>query len=451
MLYNDEELKDMNNSSTEPLAGSDEKLAQISPKTVSQAVSKTSPQPEDDMIFASSYDISDDASVINQPNKKSAKKDPDLDIGDPKIKVKFDFDGEYQDIPEDRPLRMRREKRTGCIGGILYGAFIISISILLAALIWMGVVDVLGFGSDDEAVNVHVTEDMDLDDVVDMLFEAGVIRYRFLFRRYAEFSDAMEKITPGHYVLNRNFDYRAIVQGMRPRTGQRVETTVTIPEGFTLAQIFTLLDYSDVANADELWEAATYHDFGFSFLEDAELGDRLRLEGFLFPETYNFFKDSAPTQVINRLLREFDRRFTEEMELRAEEMGYSVRDIIIIASMIEREAGSDEERSRIAAVIYNRLNNWNPPMLQIDATINYAIAGTDIPFSIHLDSPFNSYIHPGLPPGPIANPGLASIMAALYPDNTNEYFYALNLEGTHNFFTNYADHRAFVNSPEFGG
>lgn len=411
------------------------------------------------------YDVSHDVSNINRPRKelftkKTALKDPitkpsddgsDLDIGNPNVKVNFDFDGEYLDVPEDNPLRPRREKRTGCIGGLLYGGFIISVSIVLAAMIWMGAVDVLGFGADDEAVNVTIHEGIELDDLLDILYEAGIIRYRFLFRWFAEFSGAMDKITPGSYILNRNFDYRAIVAGMTPRTGARVETTVMIPEGFTLSQIFVLLEDSGVASAADLWYVAETHDFNFSFLEDVPLDDRLRLEGFLFPETYNFFLNSNPTQVLNRFLREFNRRFTEEMTIRAEELGFSVREIIIIASMIEREAGSDEERSRIAAVIYNRLNNWNPPMLQIDATINYVIAGTDIPFSTALDSAFNTYLHPGLPPGPISNPGMASIMAALYPDNTNEFFYALNLEGTHNFFTNYADHRAFVNSDQFGG
>jgi UPF0755 protein len=119
--------------------------------------------------------------------------------------------------------------------------------------------------------------------------------------------------------------------------------------------------------------------------------------------------------------------------------------------MIERETADDDERPRIAAVIYNRLNNPNFPLLQIDATIHYAIAGTGIPFSTTLDSEFNTYLHEGLPPGPIANPGMPSIRAALYPEETNEYFYALNREGTHNFFTNYNDHMNFVNSDQYGG
>jgi UPF0755 protein len=238
---------------------------------------------------------------------------------------------------------------------------------------------------------------------------------------------------------------------MTPRAGVRVETTVTIPEGFTLAQIFELLEREEVAPAADLWEAATNHHFDFHFLDRSTLGDRLRLEGFLFPETYNFFKGSTPVQAISRMLREFNRRFSEEFVERAYDMGYTIHEIVTIASMIEREAGNDEERPRIAAVIYNRLYSPSFPFLQIDATIVYAIAGTGIPFSTRVDTPFNTYTHEGLPPGPIANPGLASIRAALFPASTNEFFYALNNYGTHNFFTNYNDHRNFVNSPAFGG
>ena len=119
--------------------------------------------------------------------------------------------------------------------------------------------------------------------------------------------------------------------------------------------------------------------------------------------------------------------------------------------MIEREAGDDEERPRIAAVIYNRLDSNDFPRLEIDATIHYAIARTDIPFSTELDHPYNTYMYEGLPPGPIASPGMASIRAALYPDTTNEYYYALNIHGTHNFFRTYAQHQDFVRSSEYGG
>jgi UPF0755 protein len=374
-----------------------------------------------------------------------------LDIGPEKFNVKFDFESAYKDVPEERPMRFRREKRTGCVGGILYGALVISISLLLASLMWMAAVDVLGFGAEDDQVNISVPASFAIEDITDMLYDAGLIKYKFLFNIYASFSNAEDKIIPGTYVLNRSFDYRALVQGMTARASVRVEITVTIPEGFTLSQIFTLLEDYGVCPASELWDAATNHNFDYSFLDKKTLGDRHRLEGFLFPETHNFYRNSTPVQVLTVLLREFNRRFTEEYTLRAEDMGYSVRDIIIIASMIEREAGDDEERPRIAAVIYNRLDSNDFPMLQIDATIHYAIAGTGRPFSTDIDTPYNTYLYEGLPPGPIANPGMASIRAALYPESTNEFYYALNKEGTHNFFRTRAQHEAFVNSNEYGG
>jgi len=315
----------------------------------------------------------------------------------------------------------------------------------------MATTDVLGFASEDEHVNVQVPPGFTMEGITDMLYEAGLIRYRALFSIYAEFSNAEDKISEGSYVLNKNFDYRALVQGMTARAGVRVETTVTIPEGLTLAQIFSLLDSEGVCSEEALWEAATNHEFNFHFLDPGTLGNRLRLEGFLFPETYNFYIDSTPTQAILRMLREFNRRFTEEYTERANDMGLSVHEIVIIASIIEREVRDDTERPRVAAVIYNRLENPNFPRLEIDATIHYAIAGTGIPFTTELDSEFNTYIHEGLPPGAISNPGMPSIRAALFPDSTNEYFYALNLYGTHNFFTNYNDHRNFVNSDAYGG
>ena len=405
------------------------------------------PEPKSPAVPDRSYDISPNGKVIRRPDA-----DQEANKSGKDFNVNFDFDNEYRDVPENRPLRIRREKRTGCIGGILYSAFVICASLILASLLWMATVDVLGFGADNESVNITVRDGFDLDEVTDTLYDAGLIKYKSLFNLYAGYSNSMKKITAGSYILNKNYDYRALVQGMTAREGVRVETTVTIPEGYTLAQIFNLLeDYGVVSSADDLWEAAANHDFKYDFLDKETLGDRLRLEGFLFPETHNFFIDSDPVQVLNKFLREFNRRFTDTYIERAEHLGFSVRDIINIAAMIEREAGSDEERPRISAVIHNRLRSKDFPFLQIDATINYAIAGTNRPFSTDLDNPYNTYTNKGLPPGPIANPGAESIRAALYPDSTNEYFYALNKDGTHNFFRTNAQLQTFVNGPQYGG
>ncbi|MCL2046062.1 MAG: endolytic transglycosylase MltG [Oscillospiraceae bacterium] len=383
---------------------------------------------------------------------ESAALEDDSSTGPTNFNVRFDFNRAYRDLPEAKPLRFRREKRSGLIGGLLYAVFVICISLVLASLAWLAATDVLGFGAMDEEVSIIVPRGFTLDEIIDSLYDSEVIKYKFLFNLYAGYSNAEGKISPGSYILNKNYDYRAIVYGLSASSRVLVETTVTIPEGYTLAEIFQRLEDYGVCYCDDLWEVATNNDFNFSFLDPETIGQRNRLEGYLFPETYNFYLDSSPTQVLNKFLNEFNYRYTELFYERAASMGYTTHEIITIASMIEREAGSDDERSRIAAVIYNRLNNSSQfPMLQIDATIYYAIAQLDIDFSTAYDSPYNTYINSGLPPGPISNPGIESITAALYPDTTNEYYYALTHQGTHKFSRTLAEHDAFVASPEYAG
>lgn len=380
-------------------------------------------------------------------NRPSEDKDDDFD-------VTFDFDGEYRDVPDNRPLRHRREKRTGCLGGVLYAVFIICICLLLASLLWLAATDVLGLGNEDEKVQVTVPEDFTIDGIADMLYEKGLIKYKFLFKMYADFSHVEEKkrIAPGTYELNKNYDYRALVGGMSAQSGKKVEVTVTIPEGYTMKQIFHLFEANKICTEKELWETAKNYDFEYDFLDKETLGEKYRLEGYLFPDTYTFYVGDKPTRAITKMLNNFKAKFKPEYVERAKELGYSVREIVIIASLIEKEAGNDDERDLIASVIYNRLKSKKYPRLEIDATIYYAIAETGGEFSTDLDSPFNTYKTEGLPPGPIANPGVASIRAALYPETTKYYFYALNKDKkSHSFFKDYESHSAFVRSDEYGG
>ena len=367
--------------------------------------------------------------------------------------ITFDFEKEYGDVPEERPMRQRREKRTGCIGGMLFSAFVICLSLLLASLAWLAATDLLGFGNSEEEVNVTVPENFTVDEIADLLHQNGLIKYPFLFKFYAKLSDVEEKqkISPGAYTLNTSYDYRALVYGMSAKSGIRVETEVMFPEGYTMLQMFTLLESAGVCPANELWDAATNYNFNYSFLDKETLGDKYRLEGYLFPDKYILYVGSTPQQAISKLLDNFDKKFTKAYRDRAEELGYSFREIITIASMIEREAGVDEDRDKIASVIYNRLNNNDFPHLQIDATIYYAIAGTDQKFSTAVDSPYNTYVCVGLPAGPISNPGITSIRAALYPATTKYYYYALHRGGHHEFFNSRAEHEAFVKSDNYGG
>jgi UPF0755 protein len=406
-------------------------------------------QEEDDGIRFRQYSP---AQLTNRPGSNSAPAPQPKGKGDD-FEVDFDFDGEYRDAPNkgQSPPPPRGTKKSGCFGGILYAVLLIAVSLLLASLLWLAATDVLGLGKEDERVQVTVPEGFTIDSISDTLYDDGLIRYKFLFKLYAGFSNAKDKISEGTYELNKNYDYRALVNGMNIHGGKRVEVDVTIPEGYTLQQIFELLDANNVCTKEELWEAAADYDFDYEFLDKSTLGDKHRLEGYLFPDTYSFYAGSTPESAISKMLTNFQNKFKAEYVARADALGYSISDIVTIASMIEKEAGDDSERDLIASVIYNRLKSSSFPYLQIDATIYYAISETGEAFSTDVDSPYNTYNHKGLPAGPISNPGIASIKAALYPKTTSYYYYALNKSKTHDFFKDAASFNAFISSDKYGG
>lgn len=397
-------------------------------------------------------------------------------LGDKNFDVDFDYEGEYEDA-DAKIVRRGKGRRLGCFGGILYFIFIICVSAVLACLGWMAATDVLGLGKGDMPVNVTVPKGWfsteireeeqedgtvtkktvsvaDIDKVADLLYDHDLIRYKWVFKIFSDFADADEKITAGTYVLNTNYDYRALIYGMNPKSGERVQLDVTIPEGYSIYQIVKLLDEKGICEEDELWDCLENYEFEYDFLDDSTLGDELRLEGYLFPDTYKFYMGDTPSRVIGKLLTNFDKKWTDAMQEKADKLGYTMEEVIIIASMIEKEAGNDEERDEIASVIYNRLKNPSAGTngyLQIDATIYYAISATGQTFSKELDDPYNTYKYPGLTPGPIGNPGMASIKAALDPANTGYYYYALGKDGVHHFFKTYDAHLNFINSDEYGG
>ena len=410
--------------------------------------------------------------------------DPD-DTGPSDFRVDFDFEGKYRNASDPMPLSIRREKKTGLVGGLLYGVFVICLGLIFGCLLWLGAQDVLALGHKDSEVTVAIpasafsekTEEItdeegnittetrtvcDLDTLADIMFDNGLIKYKALFKLYCRFSHADRKVGAGSYTLNTKYDYRAIVYGSMPGSATRVEVSVTIPEGYTLKRIFALLEEKEVCSAELLWETAATYDFDseYDFLTDIpDKGDQYRLEGYLFPDTYFFYTEDNPVRVIEKFLDNFEDKFSATYRERAAERGYSLRDVVIIASMIEREASSHEgERDQIASVIYNRISSSNFPYLQVDATILYGMARNgddDKKLDTAYESPYNTYLHTGLPPGPICNPGEASLRAALYPESTNYYYYALHKgDGTttwHEFFTNYDSFLAFVNSDDYGG
>ena len=355
--------------------------------------------------------------------------------------------------PERRPApqRRRRNKRSPLSNSMLYIVMVCAVSIVLAAVGWSLANDMLALNKDKVTATIVVDDENDFGSVVDQLKDNDIIKYKGLFRLFSALSGGSDKIAQGSYLVDTDMDYRAILNSLGSGSSSRVEVSVTIQEGLTVRQIFELLEKEGVSTVEKLNDMAANHDYAFSFLEDIPLGDPNRLEGYLFPDTYNFYMGEDPKYVINKMLVNFDSKVDDSMRQKIADKGYTIQELLAVASMIEKETDGTD-RTTIASVIYNRLNNpgaGTTGHLNIDATIQYVLPEGEIVSEedyYTVESPYNTYLNKGLPPGPIANPGLESIMAALNPESTNYYYYALGDDGVHHFFTSYSEHQAFLNS-----
>ena len=362
--------------------------------------------------------------------------------------------------PQSHHTRRRRRNPVLGLGGYLL--FVLLASAILAGVGWMLGSDFCAFNRGAmEKATVEVTAEDSVSTVAEKLHDAGLIKYKWFFKFYAGISHADRKIGIGTYELNTDMDYNALIQGMSNRnaTINADTVTVTIPEGYSVRQIVSLLAKYGVNSEDALLSAAERGSFDYSFLDSGKSGIA-RLEGYLFPDTYEFFVNEDPSHAICRLLDNFSQRMDDELMTQVEESGYSLEEILIIASLIEKETDG-KDRTNIASVIYNRLNNVGETYhkLEIDAAVIYGLgyangenyAGPLTQADLNKDTPYNLRMHEGLPPTPICNPGLASIRAALEPADTNYYFYALGKDGVHHFFKTYREHVNFVNSSQYGG
>lgn len=357
--------------------------------------------------------------------------------------------GARQSEEASRPRRRRR--RASPLGTLLYILFVLGVSGLLAGIGWITANDVLALNKQELTTMITITDGEDFGTIVNTLKDEGIIEYKFAFRVFSALSGAKDKIAAGTYALNTDMDYSAIINNMSSSSASRQQTTVTIPEGYTVEQIFQLLEDKGVSTVEKLNDMASTHDYAFSFLRELPLGDPTRLEGYLFPDTYNFYLGEDPLYVINKMLVNFDARLTDTLRQEISDKGKTIHEIIIIASLIEKETDGTDQ-GNIASVIYNRLNNPTAEtagFLNIDASIQYVLpAGRVVTQADYetVDSPYNTYLYKGLTPGPISNPGMAAIRAAMYPEKTGYYFYALGNDDLHHFFKTYPKFQEFLAS-----
>lgn len=291
---------------------------------------------------------------------------------------------------------------------------------------------------DKSYINVKIPESSSAGQVAAILKDMDLIHSKKAFLAYCRQNGFDNQLKAGHYQFSRSQSVQEIVQGIT--RGKVVNISFTIPEGYTVEQIGDLLVNQNICTAEE-WSQVVEQDYDFDFLEGVSTGTKNRLEGFLFPDTYYITEDIKAVQIVEMMLNKFSQVWEENFAEQARAQNISAYDTVILASMIEKEAMAGDERRTISGVIQNRLDKGM--LLQIDATVLYCLGqpkDTVTYADLEADSQYNTYQVIGLPPGPIACPGKASIEAALNPEEHSYYYYVSRGDGTHQFSRTYAEH-----------
>jgi len=291
---------------------------------------------------------------------------------------------------------------------------------------------------DKSCVDLIIPENSNARQVAAILKTNDLVYSETAFLTYVRKGGFDNKLLAGHYRFSRSQALKEIVDMIT--NGKVVNISFTIPEGYTVRQIEEMLVKKGIVTEEE-WAKAIKENYDYEFLKDIPLGVDNRLEGFLFPDTYLISEDTTAKQIINLILNNFKNVWEKEFAGQACTSNMNIKEIITLASLIEKEAMIDEERKTIAGVIVNRLEKGM--LLQIDATVLYCMSEHQdvVTYAdLEVDSYYNTYKYAGLPPGPIACPGRASIKAALNPEKHSYFYYCSRGDGSHCFSKTYAEH-----------
>ena len=336
-----------------------------------------------------------------------------------------------------------RGKGTPLQRKIVFG--IPALAILFVMVVVFVIIPLAGSSSytGERGVPVYFTvrPGMSVSEIGKELYERGIIDSEMKFWWTAKLNGFENKVKSGTFAMQ---------TGMTPRDaleilvyGNTVTIRFTIPEGFSVRDIAQRLDDEGLVKADAFISLAkTYRPY--PYVEEHE-NVRYAVEGFLFPDTYEINGEFDATRIMQMMAENFDRRLTKDMRDRAREMDLSIYELVTLASLVEKEAYHEEDRPIIAQIFLKRLRLGMP--LQADPTVQYLLDAPkeDLLYrDTEIESPYNTYQNVGLPPGPIASPGTASLMAVLHPADTNYLYFVADRNGNNYYATNYADHLALV-------
>ncbi|MDD5945637.1 MAG: endolytic transglycosylase MltG [Clostridia bacterium] len=293
----------------------------------------------------------------------------------------------------------------------------------------------------DTTVAVEIPKGASTRDIAKILKDNGIIKNELSFRLSSRLNDADGTYNYGTFYFTKDMSTDQIIKTLLTVTQAEESGRLTIPEGYTVKQIAALVDQLGIVSSDEFINEVNNGEFDYDFLEG--IPDReYRLEGYLFPDTYFLSGNETARDIIVMMLDRFGQVYNESVSSYVSSSGYTLDQLVTVASMVESEAKLDEERPTIAGVIYNRLEIDMP--LQIDSTVQYALSTKNevVTYTdLEVDSPYNTYKNKGLPVGPICSPGKASIEAAVNPEKHSYIYYVLKEQGgsEHTFTVSYDD------------
>lgn len=322
----------------------------------------------------------------------------------------------------------------------------------IASIWWVGsslyrMTDFAGPASEGPAktVNFTITKGETTTQIADRLKEEGLIKQPLLFRIMLRFRASDVKFEAGEFELSTNMTTDELIGALSH--AQEKSITVTIPEGWRAEEIAAKLAENGLVDEEDFMSLVREGQFDYGFLADRPEGTSL--EGYLFPDTYFIPKSYTARDIIKMMLDNFDKRFGPEMRQEVAKRGLSIHQVVTMASIVEREVHVPEERATVAGVFYNRFKADMP--LQADPTVQYAVGNPTgwwpeelSAEDLVVDSPYNTYTHTGLPPGPICNPGFAVLQAAVAPADTDYLYFVATGDGSHVFASTLEEHNANV-------
>lgn len=378
----------------------------------------------------------------------------------PERNVKNEVKQEESSSSDNKKENVKKESGNGILSGIakalIYIVAVIGISALISYYGIKFANDIFAFVKDEASAEITISENMTLSEYADLLHSKNIIEYPGVFKFYTWYrnrnSSSELQFAEGTYTVLSKQNYDQLISTVRKRSGTRHIVTLTFKEGLTVDETIKIFTDAGVGDRDKFIDAINNYDYDYRFVKELNdwesiPGRKYRLEGYLYPDTYDFYTDSDESFIISKLLSNFDRKFEDEYYDRCTALGYTVDQMITLASVIEKEGYLLEDLATISSVFHNRLSKWANPYLQSDATIQYSFDTRKKEITAadkEIDSPYNSYMYKGLPPSAIANPGLESILAALYPNETNYYYFVTYKNGAAIFSRTLGEHNNAV-------